>query len=149
MHGKEQIGRGLKQVQLLLQKQRIRTERDEFLLGYKPFDDLSDFPVDQRLTTRNCHHRGTALINRVEAFLDGETTIENRLRVVDLAATEARQVAAKQRLEHEDQRIALTPQQFLLEDVRADFHFLAKGNVHCLRFPVSTVPTLWRLAKRL
>ena len=136
-------------MQLLLQKQRIRAERHELLLATMPFDDLSDLPMDQRLTARNRHHRRAALVDGVEAFLHREAPIEDRLGIVDFAATEHGEIAAEQRLEHEHQRIALTPQQLLLEDVGADAHFLAKGNVHCLRFPVSTVLTLWRLAKRL
>src|SRR6516225_2301602 len=45
--GEEEIGRGLEQMELLLQEQRIRAERDEFLLGDQAFHDLADLAVDQ------------------------------------------------------------------------------------------------------
>jgi hypothetical protein len=48
----------------------------------------------------------------------------------DLPAAGASQVAAKQRLEHQDQRIAPHTAQMAAENVRADPDFLLQGNSH-------------------
>ena len=66
--------------------------------------------MDERLAPRNGDHRRAALVGGVEAFLDGEPAIENGIGIVDLAASDARQIAPKQRLEHEHERIAFAPQ---------------------------------------
>ena len=111
-------------MQLLLQQQRIGAERHELLPGHESFDDFSDLAVNKRLAARNGNHGRAALIGRGEAFLDGKSTIEDRIGIIDLAATDASKIAAEQGLEHEYKRIALAPQQLLLEDVGADAHFL-------------------------
>ena len=43
--------------------------------------------------------------------------LQNMRRILDLAAARARQVAAKQRLQHQHQRIPLAPRQLLLQHV--------------------------------
>src|SRR5262249_43134112 len=52
MNGEEEIGRGLEQMQLLLQEQCIRAERDELLLGDQALHDLADLAMDQGLAPR-------------------------------------------------------------------------------------------------
>src|SRR5262245_24701563 len=84
----EQIGRGLEQMQLLLEQQRVRAKRDELLFGYDTFNDLADLAVDQRLAARDCHHGSAAFIDCIEALLDGKPAIEDRVGIVDLAAAE-------------------------------------------------------------
>ena len=130
MDGEEQIRRRLEQMQLLLKQKRVGAKRDKLLARDNAFDDLADFAVDQRLAARDRHHRRAAFVDRVEAILDRKTLIEDRIRVVDLAAADASEIAAKQRLQHQDQRIALVTQELLLEQVSADLHFFEKGNFH-------------------
>jgi hypothetical protein len=50
--------------------------------------------------------------------------------VVDLAAADACEIAAKQRLEHQHQRIALSAQQFLLDHVATDAEFFEERYCH-------------------
>ena len=126
MHREEQIGRRLEQMQLLFQKQRIGAQRHEFLAGDDAFDDLADFLVNQRLAARNGDHRRAALVDGVEAFLHRQALVEDGVRIIDLAATGAGEVAAEQRLQHQHQRIALTAGQTLTHHVGADFHFLSQ-----------------------
>jgi hypothetical protein len=66
--------------------------------------------MDERLAPRNGDHRRAALVGGVEAFLDRQPAIENGIGIVDLAASDARQIAPKQRFEHEHERIAFAPQ---------------------------------------
>src|SRR5260221_2643545 len=96
--GKEEIRRRLEQMQLLLQKQRVRAERNELLLGDQPLHDLADLAVDQRLAAGDRHHGCAALVGGIEALFDGEPPIENWIGIIDLAATDASQIATKQRL---------------------------------------------------
>src|SRR5262245_40561031 len=123
-------------MQLLLQEQRIRAQRNELLLDDEAFHDLADLAVDQRLAAGDGHHRRTALIDGVKALLDRQPAIEDGIGIIDLAATDAREVATKQRLQHPHERIAFAPQGYLLEDVGADTHFLEKRNSHSFCLPV-------------
>ena len=125
MHREEQIGRRLEQVQLLLQQQRIGAQRDEFLARHDAFDDLADLLVDQRLAARNGDHRRAALVDRVEAFLHRQALVEDGVGIIDLAAADAGEVAAEQRLQHQHQRIAFAAFQALPHDVGTDGSHLA------------------------
>ena len=124
MDREEQIRRRLEQMQLLLQQQRVGAERDELLARDDAFDDLADLLVDQRLAAGNRDHRRAALVDGVEAFLHRQPPVEDRVRIVDLAAAEAGEIAAEQRLEHQHQRVALATHELLLEQICADAHFL-------------------------
>src|SRR5262245_28536164 len=137
--GEEEIRRWFEQMQLLLKQERVRAQRDELLPGDQALHDFADLAVDQRLAPGNGDHRSAALVGGVEALLDRQPAIENGIGIVDLAASDARQIAPKQRLEHEHERIAVSPQQFLLEDIGADAHFLKKRDSHSFHLPV------WRL----
>src|SRR5262245_19756575 len=142
MNGEEQIGRGLEQMQLLLQKQCIRAERDELRIGDRAIDDLADLAMDQRLAPGNGYHRRAAFVGGVEALLDRQPSVEDRIGIVDLAAADASEVAAKQRLQHEHKRVAFTPRQLLLEDVGANAHFLEKRDLHSFCLPVCRFRTV-------
>ncbi len=130
MDGKEQIRRGLEQVQLLLEQQRVGAKRDKFLARDDAFDDLTDFAMDERLAAGNRYHRRAAFVDRVEALLDRQTLVEDRVRIIDLAATDAGEIAAEQRLQHQNERVAFATHDPLLEEVGPDAHFLEKGNCH-------------------
>src|SRR6185295_14491284 len=95
-----------------------------------------DVLVDERLAARNGDHRRAALVDRVEAFLDREALIEDRIRIIDLAAARAREIAAEQRLQHQHERIALTTKKLLLHDVGADLDFSQKRYRHPMTFQI-------------
>ncbi len=130
----EQIGRGFKQVQLFLQQESIGAQRDELLARNDAFDDLADVAMDERLAARDRHHRRTALIDGVKAFLHRQAPVQDRIRVVNLAATETGEIATEQGLQHQHQRISLAPAELLLEQICADAHFLQKRNPHVITF---------------
>ena len=75
-------------------------------------------------------HGRAALVDRLEALLGGELGLEDVGGVLDLAAAGAGEVAAKERLEHEDERIALAAEELLLEDVGGDGPGLRYGYCH-------------------
>src|SRR6478672_3233418 len=128
----EQIGGRLEQVQLLLQQQRIRAQRDELLFRDQALHDLADLAMDQRLAAGNCDHGRAAFVDCVEALLDRQPAIENGIGIVDLAAADAGEIAAKQWFQHQDEWIAFAPQHLLPEDIGADTYFLKKRHLHFL-----------------
>ncbi len=130
MHREEQVRGGLEQIELLLEQQRVGAERDELLARHEAAHDLADLLVDQRLAAGDRDHRRAALVGRVPALLRRHAAVEDRIRIVDLAAADAGEVAAEQRLQHQHQRIALAAKQLLLDQIAADTHFLEEGYSH-------------------
>src|SRR5580704_11215239 len=66
--------------------------------------------MHQRLAARNRNHRRATLVYRPEALLGRQVLLEHVRRILNLAATGTRQVAANQRL-------PLPPLDSLLQDV--------------------------------
>src|SRR5258705_10364434 len=130
MHREKQIGRGLEQIELLLQKQRVGAERDEFLARHETAHDLADLLVDQRFAAGDRHHRRAAFIGSVPALLRRHAPIEDRIGIVDLATADAGEVTAEQRFQHQHQGIALPAKQLLLDHIAADTQFLEEGYCH-------------------
>ena len=92
--------------------------------------------MNQRLTACNRYDRRPAFVDCLHALLDAQTFIQDLIGVIDLAAARAGQIAAEQRLEHQHQRIALTPSQLLADQVAADVKLLKKRNAQCYRLLV-------------
>src|SRR5258708_10492462 len=93
MHGEEEIRRRFELIELLLQEKRVGAQRHEFLARHDPPDDGTNVLMDERFAAWDRHHGGAALIYRSQALFNREPPIEDRLRVVDLAATGAGEIA--------------------------------------------------------
>src|ERR1700693_339292 len=126
-------------MQLLLEQQRGGAKRDERLTRNDAFDDPTDLAMDERLAAGNSYHRRAAFVDRVEAVLDRQTLVEDRVRIIDLAAADASEIAAEQRLQHQNERIAFAAHDPLLEEIGRDANFLEIGNFHILSVLVRTV----------
>src|SRR5262249_19600184 len=126
----EQVRGWFEQIELLFEQQRVRAKRDELLPLDEAAHNFADLLVNQRLAAGNCHHRRAALVGGVPAFLCRHSAIQDRIRVVDLAATDAGQIAPKQRLQHKDKRIAFSAKQLLLDEITANAQFLEEGYCH-------------------
>ena len=107
----------LEQVNLFLEEQGVGAEIDKFLLGHDKRGDLIDVAVQQRLAAGENHDRGAALVDRVETLFGAQALIEDRVRVVDLAAAGTGEVAAKQRLQHQNQRVPRHTPEVSSEDI--------------------------------
>ena len=105
MHGKRQVFTRLEKVQLLFEQQGVGAEINVFLPRDQPFDNLVDFRVHQRLAAGDRYHRRAAFIHRLEALFRSHVHLENMGRILDLPAARARQIAAEQRFQHQDERI--------------------------------------------
>ena len=117
--GPVEIGVRLVVADLLLEKKRVRANGDELLAGDGALDDLRQFLVDERLAARHHHHGRTAFVQRPERGLDGDALVEDLVRIVDLAAARARQIAPEQRLQHHDEGIAFAATDVLRQHVGA------------------------------
>src|SRR5581483_8445703 len=129
---REVLRRG-EEVELFLQEDGVGAEIHVLL----PLHQLRDQPVDlrvhQRLAARNAHDGRAALLDRSQALLDAQVLLEDRRRVLDLAAAGAGEIAPEERLEHQNERVALAPRQLLAEDVRRDRPHLRQRNAHVRR----------------
>src|SRR6266446_5721456 len=123
-----EIRTGLEQVNLFLEEQGVGAEIDKFLLGHDKRGDLIDVAVQQRLAAGENHDRGATLIDGIEALFDAQALIEDRVRVVDLAAAGTGEVAAKQRLQHQNQRVPPHTPEVSSEDISTHPNSLTQRN---------------------
>ena len=65
MNGDDEIGRGLEQVQLLLEQQRVGAQRHELLARDDARDDFADLLVNERLAAGDGDDRRAAFVDRV------------------------------------------------------------------------------------
>ena len=125
--GERQILARLEEVDLFLEQQRVGAEVDVLLARDQAFDDLVDLRMHQRLAAGNGDHRRAALVDRAKALLGREVLLEHVRGILDLAAAGAGQVAAKQRLQHQHQRIALAALDFCFRTYVATVHIWETG----------------------
>jgi len=62
--------------------------------------------VEQRFATGEHHDRGTTFVDGIEALVDAQALIEDCVGVIDFATAGAGEVAAKQRFQHQNERIS-------------------------------------------
>src|SRR5215472_19003938 len=100
-----------------------------------------DLAVDERLTSGEGHHRCPALLDRVGALLDRQSPGQDVVRVLDLAATSAGEVALIERFQLQHQRELLDASNALLHDVEADGQLLSQWYADCLHLlsPASAI----------
>src|SRR5258707_7416941 len=99
VHAEGQILAGLEEMNFLFQQQGVGAEIDIFLARHQALDDLPDLRVHERLASGNGDHRRSALVNGAETFFWSQVFLQNVGRVLDLAASGARETAAELPLE--------------------------------------------------
>jgi hypothetical protein len=107
VYGEGQIWRRLVLVDVLRQQNRVGAEIYKLLARDDAGDDLRHLLVDQRLSAGDGDHGRAALVDRAQRILDAHALLQDLFRVIDLAASRAREIALEQRLEHEHERVAL------------------------------------------
>src|SRR5580698_5328789 len=127
-----QVRRRLVVVDVFRQQDGIRAQVHEFFARHDAGDNLRHLLVDERLATRDGDHRGSALVDGAQSVLDTHPLLQNLLRVIDLAATGAGQVALEERLQHQDQRITLHTAQLAAGDVAPNTICLDQRNTQTL-----------------
>src|SRR6185503_5649780 len=123
-----QILRRSEKMDLLFQEQRVRTQINVFLAGDEAFDDFPDLRVQQRLATGDRDHRRPAFLYRLKTLFRRELALEDMAGILDLAAAGTSQVAAEQRLQHQDERIPLASGELLPDDISSNRPRLRNGN---------------------
>src|SRR6185437_3519173 len=108
----------------------VGAEVDVSLAPHQGGHDRIDLLVHERLAAGDRHHRRAALLHGVDALLDREPPAQDGIRMLDLAATGAGEVALIQRLELEDERELPTALEALAQHVRRDRHALPQGYCH-------------------
>jgi hypothetical protein len=86
--------------------------------------------MQQRFATRDHDHWSTTFIDGREAFIDAQALIEDRVRVIDLTATGAGEVATEKRLEHQNERIPPDTPQMLPDNIGSYSDRLVQRNRH-------------------
>ena len=117
-------------VQLTLQQDGVGAEIDVLLPLDQPLHDERHFRVDERLPARDAHDRRAALFRRRPALLRRQALVQDMIGILNLPAAGARKVAAKQGLQHEDERVPLDPLELPGEHVRCDGEHLRDRNCH-------------------
>src|ERR1700733_1169109 len=107
MDRKCQVRRRLVFVNVLGEQNRIGAQVDEFLACHDAGDDLRHFLMNQWLAAWNGYDGRATFVHRAQCVFQTHALLENLLGVIDLPAPGAGEIALKQRLEHQNQRVAL------------------------------------------
>jgi len=111
--GEGQVFAGLEEVELFFEEQRVGAEINVFLARDEAFDDLVNLRVHQRLAARDGNHRRAALVYGFEALFRRQFCFQDVGGILNFSAAGAGQVAAEERLELEDERVAFAPSELL------------------------------------
>ena len=130
MDRERQVRRGLVLVNVLGKQNGIGAEVDEFLARHNAGDDLRHFLMNQRFAARNGYDGRAALVNRAQRVVQAHALLENLLGVIDLAAAGAGEIALKQWLEHQNQRVALDAAQLATREITRHTIGLNQRNSH-------------------
>jgi hypothetical protein len=135
-----EIFTGGEEVELFFQQQCIGAEIDLFLSGDQALDDFVNLRVHQRLAAGDRNHGGAAFVDGFETLLGGQVLFQHVGGVLDLPATCAGEIAAKEGLEHEHERVLLVAAQALLEHIRGDGPHLGNWYAHKQTFDLYGEP---------
>jgi hypothetical protein len=113
-------------VDLLFEQQGVGADDDETALRISPRRFPAD-PCGSAARRRRSNDGRAAFVGRIQGVCDGDALVQDLVRVVDLAATRAVEIAAEERLQHHDERILLAAGKMLADDVAADLGDLLKG----------------------
>ena len=130
MDGEGEVLRRREFGQTALEFERVGAKVDVFLARDKAVDDFDDLRMEQGLAAGDGHHGRAALFDRGKALFGRELLLEDVRRILHLAAAGTGQVAAEERLQHQDERIALVAGKALLQYVRGNRPHLRDRNSH-------------------
>ena len=104
-------------MKFFLQQQPVGAQIHVLFPRHQSIHDLGDLGMHQGLPARNADQRRATLFGRVEALLGAQVPLEHVSRVLNFSATRTSQVAAQQRLQHQDHGIMRASFQLLADDV--------------------------------
>ena len=133
VHRKGQVGRWREVREHLLELKRVGAEVEILFAGHDPRHDLLDLRMKQRLAAGNRHDRRTTFIHRRETLLGREVRPQHFGRMLDLTAAATGEIATKERLEHQHERIPGIAPQPLHGHVLEHGHHLSNRHTHATR----------------
>src|SRR4029077_3899195 len=96
-------------------------------------DDLVDLRVHERLPAGDGHHRRAALLDRPDRLVHRHPLLQERVRLLDLPAPGALEVAREQRLQLDQEGELVMARQLLAHQVGPDPQALSQWHGHCAR----------------
>ena|SRR5207248_6834611 len=130
VNAESQILRGLEEMDFLFEQQRIAAQVDVLLASNQAFNDFRDLRMQQWLAAGDRHHGRAALVHGLEALFRRELALKDVRGILNLAASGAGQVAAEQRLKHQDERVLLASGKFLPDNIAGHRPHLRNRNTH-------------------
>src|SRR2546429_1294058 len=115
-----EIGRRPVVVDVPREQNRVGAEVHELPPRHDSRDDLRHLFMDERLAPRNGHDRSAALVHGPKRLLDAQALLQDLLRIIDLAAARAGEIALEEGLEHQHQRITFLAPELARGDVATD-----------------------------
>ena len=116
------------------QQDRIGAQIDELLARDDAGDNLRHFLVNQRLSAGNGDDGRAAFIDRAQCVFHADPFLQDFLGIVDFPAAGTGEIALKQGLQHEHQRIALVAAKLAPGDITGDLVHLKQWNGHALSY---------------
>ena len=116
----------------LFEQQRVAAQVDVFLARDQAFNDVGNLRMQQRFAAGDRNHGRAALVHGFKTLLGRELALQNVRRILDFAASGASQIAAKQRLKHQDERVLLASGEFLPDHITSHRPHLRNRNTHRL-----------------
>ena len=123
-------GDGLKWSSFFFIRIAFVQRKTNFLRLISSLRDHVHLGVHERLAARDRHHRRAALLDRRERLLDRHPLLEDVLRVLDLPAERAGEIALEERLQLDQQRELLVTLDLLLGEITARPELLAERHGH-------------------
>ena len=114
----------------LFQENGVGAEVDVLLAFHQFLHEFTDGAVQQWFAPRNGDHGGPAFVYGSEGLVKGHVLAEDVGWILDLATPGAGQIAAKQRLQHEDQGVPPAASQSLPQYITGDSPHLANRYTH-------------------
>ena len=117
-------------MQLFFEQKCVGAEVNVLFARDQAFHDLVDLRVHQRFAAGNRDHGRAAFIHGFQHLFRAHVHFEHMSGILNFAAARAGQIAAEERLEHEDERIALASGKPLPEHVAGYGPHLRNGHTH-------------------
>src|SRR5579862_522693 len=128
----EQARSGREIAEMLANKHTIGAKVDVFLARKDFVSQAANLGINHRLAAANGNDGRAAIVNRLQALLDGKHFVDRGFVFANAAAASAGEIAGVERFEHHHQRKFLRPSDALASEITRHARSEAKRNSHPL-----------------
>src|SRR5579862_210868 len=128
----EQAGGRREIAEMLANKHTVSAKVDVFFAGKNFVGQAANLGINHGLAAANGNNRRAAVVNRLQALLNGEHLVDGGLVFANAAAASAGEIAGVERFEHHHQRKLLRPGNALASEITRHARSEAKRNSHPL-----------------